>query len=98
SYPGLRDAPQGWVLVDVASKILPEIPRRLGDYAAKQLVRRGVEIHTETTLESVEAHGAALSNGGRILASTLVWTAGVRGHPGLSQLGLPVDERGRVIV
>ena len=98
SYPGLRDAPQRWVLVDVASKILPEIPRRLGDYAAKQLVRRGVEIHTETTLESVEAHGAALSNGERILASTLVWTAGVRGHPGLSQLGLPVDERGRVIV
>ena len=41
SYPGLRDAPQRWVLVDVASKILPEIPRRLGDYAAKQLVRRG---------------------------------------------------------
>jgi len=98
SYPGLRDAPQRWVLVDVAPKILPEIPRRLGDYAAKQLVRRGVEIHTETTLESVEAHGAALSNGERILASTLVWTAGVRGHPGLSQLGLPVDERGRVIV
>ena len=27
-----------------------------------------------------------------------MWTAGVRGHPGLSQLGLPVDERGRVIV
>ena len=98
SYPGLRDAPQRWVLVDVAPKILPEIPRRLGDYAAQQLVRRGVEIHTETTLESVEAHGAALSNGERILASTLVWTAGVRGHPGLSQLGLPVDERGRVIV
>jgi len=98
SYPGLRDAPQRWVLVDVAPKILPEIPRRLGDYAAQQLVRRGVEIHTETTLESVEAHGAALSNGERILTSTLVWTAGVRGHPGLSQLGLPVDERGRVIV
>ena len=98
SYPGLRDAPQRWVLVDVAPKILPEIPRRLGDYAAQQLVRRGMEIHTETTLESVEAHGAALSNGERILTSTLVWTAGVRGHPGLSQLGLPVDERGRVIV
>src|SRR5437773_4046174 len=97
-YPTLRDEPQHWVLVDVAPKILPEIPRRLGDYAAQQLVRRGMEIHTETTLESVEAHGAALSNGERILTSTLVWTAGVRGHPGLSQLGLPVDERGRVIV
>ena len=26
-------APQRWVLVDAAPKILPEIPRRLGEYA-----------------------------------------------------------------
>src|ERR671927_1378821 len=36
-YPSLRDAPQRWVLVDAAPKILPEIPTRLGDYAAAQL-------------------------------------------------------------
>ena len=33
-YPTLRDAPQRWVLVDAAPKILPEIPTRLGEYAA----------------------------------------------------------------
>jgi len=98
SYPALRDAPQRWVLVDVAPKILPEIPRRLGDYAAVQLARRGVEIHTETTLEAVEAHAVTLSNDNRSLTSTLVWTAGVRAHPMLSELGLPVDDRGRVAV
>src|SRR5204862_7371156 len=33
-YPAwLRDAPQHWVLVDAAPKILPEIPSRLGDHA-----------------------------------------------------------------
>jgi NADH:ubiquinone reductase (H+-translocating) len=98
SYPALRDAPQRWVLVDVAPKILPETPRRLGDYAAVQLARRGVEIHTKTTLESVEAHAVTLSNDNRILTSTLVWTAGVRAHPVLSEFGLPVDDRGRVVV
>ena len=36
-YPSLRHAPQRWVLVDAAPKILPEIPMRLGDYAAQQL-------------------------------------------------------------
>ena len=50
-YPSLRDAPQRWVLVDAAPKILPEIPRRLGDYAARRLAKRGVEIHVGTTLE-----------------------------------------------
>jgi NADH dehydrogenase len=95
-YPGLRDAAQRWVLVDAAPKILPEIPTRLGEYAAKQLTRRGVEIHVATTLESVDTDAAHLSNGERIPARTVVWTAGVKAHPVLAQLGLPLDDRGRV--
>ncbi len=97
-YPALRTVSQRWVLVDAAPKILPEIPRRLGDYAAEQLTRRGVEIHVDTTLESVEPHSVHLSNGERIFTHTLVWTAGVRANPLLSQFGLPLDEKGRVIV
>ena len=97
-YPGLRDAPQRWVLVDAAPKILPEIPTRLGDYAAQQLTKRGVEIYVGTTLESVEANVAQLSNGERILTHTVVWTAGVKANPVLASLGLPLDERGRVKV
>ena len=95
-YPGLGEAPQRWVLVDAAPKILPEIPTRLGEYAAKQLTKRGVEIHVETTLDSVDSNVAQLSNGERIPAHTVVWTAGVKAHPVLAQLGLPLDDRGRV--
>ena len=40
-YPRLREARQRWVLVDAAPKILPEIPPKLGDYAARELTRRG---------------------------------------------------------
>jgi NADH dehydrogenase len=97
-YPALRHAPQRWVLVDAAPKILPEIPTRLGEYAARQLVKRGVEIHVDTTLESVDAGSATLSNGERILTHTLVWTAGVKASPELARFGLPLDERGRVKV
>ncbi len=98
SYPGLRDVPQRWVLVDAAPKILPEIPRRLGEYAARRLARRGIEIHVGTTLESYDSREAVLADGTRIPARTLVWTAGVRANPVLTQLGLPLDERGRVVV
>ena len=97
-YPELPRQRARWVLVDAAPKILPEIPSRLGDYAAKQLAGRGVEIHTSTTLESVSAGSVVLSGGRRIPSHTLVWTAGVSPNPILRDLGLPVDERGAVRV
>jgi NADH dehydrogenase len=97
-YPTLRDEPQHWVLVDAAPKILPEIPTTLGDYAARQLAGRGVDIRVETTLNSVEPHAAVLSDGDRILTSTVVWTAGVRANPTNERLGLPLDERGGIKV
>jgi NADH dehydrogenase len=97
-YPGLRDIHRRWVLVDAAPKILPEIPSRLGEYAARELERRGVEILVSTTLVSCDARSAVLSTGMTIPTRTLVWTAGVRPNPLLGQLGLPLDERGRVRV
>jgi NADH:quinone reductase (non-electrogenic) len=97
-YPRLKGVRQRWVLVDAAPKILPEIPRRLGDYAARELWKRGVDIRVSTTLESVEEHAVALSDGTRLETETLVWTAGVKANPLLARFGLPVDERGRVIV
>jgi len=98
SYPALRKAPQRWVLSDAAPKILPEIPRKLGEYASRRLQRRGVEIHVGTTLESYDGREAVLANGMRIPARTLVWTAGVRASLLLPELGVPLDERGRVLV
>jgi NADH:quinone reductase (non-electrogenic) len=97
-YPGLRGVPQRWVLVDAAPKILPEIPTRLGEYAAAQLTTRGVEIHVSTRLESTDDRGVQLSDGARIETGTLVWTAGVAPSPDLALLGLPLDDRGRVPV
>jgi len=97
-YPELHGRAQRWVLVDAAPKILPEIPSRLRDYAAEPLAKRGIEIHVGTTLESVDAEAAVLSNGTRIPTATLVWTAGVRANPLLAELGLPLDERHRLRV
>jgi NADH dehydrogenase len=97
-YPRLKTAPQRWVLVDAAPKILPEIPTRLGDYAARELERRGVEIHVGTTLESFDGRDAVLSNGVTVPTHTLVWTAGVKASPLLGDFALPLDERGRVRV
>jgi NADH dehydrogenase len=97
-YPRLRNVPQRWVLVDAAPAILSDIPSRLGAYADRELRRRGIEIHVDTTLEAADAEGVDLSDGTRIETHTLVWTAGVRANPVLASFGLPLDERGRVRV
>jgi NADH dehydrogenase len=57
-----------------------------------------VDIRVNTTLEEVEPHAARLSDGTQLLTSTIVWTAGVKANPLLAELGLPLDERGRVRV
>jgi NADH:ubiquinone reductase (H+-translocating) len=97
-YPHLQSSRRRWVLVDAASRILPEIPPPLGDYAAAELRSRGVEIQVDTTLESISADQAVLGNGTRIPTNTLVWTAGVAPNPVLREWGLPLDEKGRVQV
>jgi NADH dehydrogenase len=97
-YPRLRSTRRRWVLVDAAPRILPEIPHRLGDYAARELEARGIEIRPGTTLESVSAGEAVLGDGTRISTNTLVWTAGVAPNPLLREWALPLDDRGRVEV
>ncbi len=98
SYPTLRGVRQRWVLVDMAPRILADIPRKLGEYTHRYLERRGIEIHVETSLDSFDGEGAKLTDGTHVPARTLVWSAGVRPSPDLERLGLPLDERGRVVV
>ncbi len=97
-YPALRGVPQRWVLVDAGPGILAEVPRQLADHTTAQLRRHGVEILTATTVASVEARAVTLADGERLDTETLVWTAGVVTHPLVRTLGLPLDERGRILV
>jgi len=97
-YPTLAHAPQRWLLVDAGERILAEVPRRLGEYAAGHLRARGVDIRVSTTLASAEEGAVTLSDGTRLETDTLVWTAGVTPHPLVRNLGLPLDERGRIRV
>jgi NADH:ubiquinone reductase (H+-translocating) len=97
-YPRLRDVPQRWLLVDSGDRVLAQAPERLGAYAARDLARRGIEIRLGTRLEAADATGAAFSDGTRVETATLVWAAGVQSNPLVRELGLPVDDRGRVVV
>lgn len=97
-YPRCRAQGMRWVLVEAKGRIMQEVPGSLSEFAERELRGRGIEVHTETTLAEVNAHGAWLSSGEEISARTVVWTAGVKPSPAVAKLGLPLDSSGRVIV
>jgi NADH dehydrogenase len=97
-YPRCRAQGMRWVLVEAQGRIMQEVPASLSEFAASELRGRGIEVRTETTLHELDACGATLSDGERIPARTVVWTAGVKPSPVVGALGLPLDPGGRVVV
>jgi len=97
-YPRCRTQGMRWILVEARDRVMPEIPAQLADFATRELRGRGIAIRTSTTLESVSADTAVLSGGEVIPTRTLVWTAGVKPHPVIARLGLPLDDQGRIKV
>jgi NADH:ubiquinone reductase (H+-translocating) len=97
-YP--RCAAQGlrWLLVEAGEHLMREVPEDLADFTAAELRRRGVEILTGTRLEGVTKTSVQLSNGDEVPTRTVVWTAGIAPSPATQQLGLPLDEHGRIEV
>ncbi len=97
-YPRLRGVPQRWVLADTAPRILPEIPDRLANYAARHLAAAGIDIRPGTSVERVEDGRVEMTDGTTLETNTLVWTAGVNPSPVLGDFSLPLDDRGHVRV
>ncbi|MGI8606515.1 MAG: NAD(P)/FAD-dependent oxidoreductase [Gaiellaceae bacterium] len=97
-YPRARLHGMRWILVEAMDRVLPEIDLKLADYAVSELRGRGIEIRLGTTLKEVGATSARLSTGESVPTRTVVWTAGVRPHPSLANLSVPLDDRGRVLV
>ncbi|MBN9733551.1 MULTISPECIES: FAD-dependent oxidoreductase [unclassified Pseudonocardia] len=95
--PALRGTPVRWILIDRASRVLPELDRRLSRTADRVLRRRGVEIRTGESVAEAAPGRVRLTSGEMIDTRTLVWCVGVRPDPLVADLGLPTD-RGRLVV
>jgi NADH:quinone reductase (non-electrogenic) len=97
-YPRCRMHGLRFVLVEARDRLMPEISERLADFAGAELRRRGIEIRLGTTIERVSADSTELSTGEVIPTRTVAWTAGVKPHPVVAKLGLPLDGGGRIRV
>jgi len=97
-YPTIDPADLQWVLVEAADRLLPSLPDELESRATSLLTSRGVDIRLETQVAKAADGAVELSDGTRLATDTLVSVAGVVPNPVLNDLGLPLDDAGRVPV
>lgn len=90
------------VLIEALPRLLGGMPETLSDYARRALERRGVEVRLDCPVEQVEADGVVadgeVADGERIVADTVIWTAGVAATGAGDWLGAETDKSGRVKV
>jgi NADH dehydrogenase len=95
-YPRSRLHGLRFILVEARDRVMPEISAELAEAATGELRRRGIEVLTGTTIQRVTDDSVALSTGEVVPTRTVAWTAGVKPHPVVARLGLPLDDGGRV--
>jgi NADH dehydrogenase len=99
-YPKLRAGDMRWVLIEAQATLLPGIAPALARYTERIMRKRGIEVYTESRLASCVGGVVTLDRDdiAPYRSDTIVWTAGQRPSPFVADLGLPLDERGRVVV
>jgi NADH:ubiquinone reductase (H+-translocating) len=95
-YPRCRVQGMRWMLVEAAERPIMEVPPRLSDFTVRELRGRGIEFRIGQTIEQVTDRSVTLSSGEVVPARTVVWTAGVKPHPVVQKLGLPLTDKGRI--
>lgn len=95
--PTLHGQRVRWLLLDLASRVLPELQPYMSKAADRVLRNRGVEVMTGTSVAEATADGVKLSDGQFVPTRTLAWCVGVRPDPLAEQVGSPT-ERGRLKV
>ena len=85
------------LLYEADARVLPAYPEALSAKAQRHLEKLGVKVQTNTRVTLVDAEGI-VAGGQRVLASTVLWSAGVLASPAGRWLGAATDRSGRVIV
>jgi NADH dehydrogenase len=86
------------ILLEGAERLLLTFDPRLSAAALRSLERKHVEVWLRSLVKEVREGSLELTDGRELEASSVVWTAGVRGSPVGAMLGVPTDRQGRVPV
>jgi NADH dehydrogenase len=95
-YPRLDRDDVTLTLIELTDRILPALDEDMGQFALRELTRRGVDVLLKTTVERVECHRVVLTGGRSLDADTVIWCAGIAPSPLVGRLGVPSDPRGYI--
>jgi NADH dehydrogenase len=86
------------VLLEAAGSLLSTFATPLREAARRSLEKKGVEVLFNAKVEDVTATSMRLVDGHEILASTVIWTAGVRASGMANALGVALGRQARIQV
>lgn len=98
SYPRVNPSDFRFELIEAGPKIMPEMDRKLADYAVEVFKSRGVNVRTSTPAKQIEPSRVHLPDGTIIEAETIVLAAGVAPNPLLQAIAIEKDRKGRIAV
>lgn len=86
------------ILVEAAAEILPGFNTAIVAYARQRLKTLGIEIRTETSIAGVSPTEIRTRDGHTIPYHLFIWSGGIQPAAAIKNFGLPLDERGRIMV
>jgi NADH dehydrogenase len=99
-YPNVSRHDLQVYLIHSRDHLLPTLSRRLGEYSAERLRKRGLTLVLNERVKSITAHEVHLQSGGTIEANMVISTVGNAPHPLVTALcdenQFPV-EKGRIL-
>lgn len=85
-------------VIEAGPRILSGLPEAISVKTTKLLNKLGIEVMTDARVSEVRADAVLFANGDSIPADLTVWAAGIRAPSILSELELPVNRLGQIIV
>ena len=85
-------------LIEAAPDVLPDYEAAVRRRATDILARRGIAVALGSAVHRVEDGAVVLARGTRIAADLVVWLVGAAGPRLLADAGLPLDDRGFLLV
>ena len=96
-HPNVAAEDIRWILVDVATTVMPELGASLGETALQLLKRRCVDVRLGVSVTAVTDNQVMLTDGSALNCSTVIWRAGITANPLIATLNIPTT-KGRLNV
>ena len=95
-YPRIARDDVEVILVEGGPTLLPGLPAKMGEYSARALRARRLNIRTGDRVACVDDRALHLASGASIQSRTIVWSAGVQPSPSLAKTPLPRGRGGSI--